>query len=531
MRISTRLRRMGALSVASLLAAAGLVTGGVGANPADAATTSTATTQWGVKASFVNYIKRGPAQGEIATSGDVSDAPAAFTWVNGKGEVDEAAKTADVQHAGQIHFTGHGGILDTKLSNLRIVLHGETGKVYLDAASNDPDGKPAVDQAGVEFLALKEVTWNGTSVTAKTTLTKEGAVAFGGFYEEGKELDPISVQLPVDPEPAVDPSPEDSNGSTTPANGETQIPETSAPAPQQQPAESNDQVSKPDNDAPRNNMPGAPEENRKNDTGKGPATSEPRKTDPVGKVADQETCVAQEVTGTLEWGVRQSFRNYISGGIAKGKWELAGGAAESGAGFTWGSGSGEVNSKDIVGVVNFPGSVHFTGHKGVLDFKISNVRIVLEGTDSGALVADLDYSNMDGKKFSTENLRFAELSYAVNASGNSLSITDATVTLTANGATAFAGFYEPGTVLDPISMTLSLGDQVACSDTTASAESAGSTAAGDNGKGGKKDKLAETGAEAFAPLGALSTLLLLAGVGLMVVNQRIDTSDPVYTEQ
>lgn len=107
------------------------------------------------------------------------------------------------------------------------------------------------------------------------------------------------------------------------------------------------------------------------------------------------------------WGVRESYRNYIAGPVAKGEIVATDGAThpEGGTGlgggaFTWKLESSSFNAATTTGTVQLAGSVATRGHhKGgdvwVLDATFSNPRLVINGT-TGTLYADLSFRPYQG---------------------------------------------------------------------------------------------------------------------------------------
>ncbi|WP_223693475.1 HtaA domain-containing protein [Leifsonia poae] len=223
----------------------------------------------------------------------------------------------------------------------------------------------------------------------------------------------------------------------------------------------------------------------------------------------EPVCVARAVSGaTLQWGVKSSFRNYISGGIANGSWTLSGVGYESGR-YTWSGGSGSYNAADGKGTVRFPGSVSFTGHGGVLNLVLSNLGIRVSGPGSATITADVHSTDMSGAASEHPGVSFATVALGGSgASGATPTATDAPVTLTAAGAEAFAGFYTAGTALDPVSFRLPLGATVPCDSSTAA--NLATTGGGDTG--------------AWPILGGLMLLVGIAAVS--AARRRIATPAP-----
>ncbi|RQP13058.1 MAG: hypothetical protein EAS51_00750 [Microbacteriaceae bacterium] len=166
-------------------------------------TVEDATLVWGFKESFRAYIDGSIANGEWTTVGDdVSYETPEFTWVGGTGSSD-GAEALDLQFAGGIRFTGHGGILDTTVENPRIVIDGDSALLIVDIHGTTQSGE-AVDQAEVEFgeLDLTDVTAmrDGDTLTwtgVPATLTESGSAAFG-TYPAGEALDPLTIVATVD---------------------------------------------------------------------------------------------------------------------------------------------------------------------------------------------------------------------------------------------------------------------------------------------------------------------------------------------
>jgi len=165
-------------------------------------TVSDAKLVWGFKESFRAYIDGSIANGEWTTEGGVSYATPSFTWTGGTGGAD-ADGALDVQYAGSVRFTGHGGVLDTTIANPRVVIDGDRAVLLLDVTGTTQAGE-AVSQTAVEFaeldLAGVEGTTDGDTVTwsdVPATLTAAGAAAFG-TYPEGEALDPVTITATVE---------------------------------------------------------------------------------------------------------------------------------------------------------------------------------------------------------------------------------------------------------------------------------------------------------------------------------------------
>jgi hypothetical protein len=163
--------------------------------------------------------------------------------------------------------------------------------------------------------------------------------------------------------------------------------------------------------------------------------------------------------GDADWGVKASFRSYITGPIAGGSISTADGATVNPDGtFRLPNATGSYNA----GVVdaNFGGSVHFTGHAGALDMTISDLNVAITSATTGTLYADVVSRAFDDGELDTyDNVVFASLDLTgitPSEAGTTFTWSNIPATLTADGSTAFSGFYPAGTALDPITAVLEL---------------------------------------------------------------------------
>lgn len=179
---------------------------------------------------------------------------------------------------------------------------------------------------------------------------------------------------------------------------------------------------------------------------------------PAVEAPQAPSCVARSVSGaSIQWGVKESFRSYITGTTAKG--QISGG---------WGAGSGAYSTENDRGRVSFGGSMHYTGHDGLLDVTLSNPRIQVTGPSSASLILNVQSKGLGNEPDVNANgVVFATLSLpAASESADRISWNGAAATLTAAGAEAFAGFYNAGDALDAVSFAFPLGAEVPCDTTT-----------------------------------------------------------------
>ncbi|WP_425244520.1 HtaA domain-containing protein [Streptomyces citrinus] len=456
------------------------------------------TLDWGVKQSFRTYVT-GMAAGKIEASGGATQAAdnGPFTFTGGAGSYDTTTHGTDTGFEGAVRFasTAHG--FDIEIGDVKVVTSGTTGHIDADVTLNGTV-RNDIEFATLDLSAVKPATGAGGAMTFKdipATLTAEGATAFNGMYKAGTALD--AATLTVTPA-ASSPSP------SAPA------PSTSAPA------------------SPSPTASATP-------SGK-PSTSAPATTKPTATGAAAAS--GDIVDGTLDWGVKESFRTYITGPVAHGKVELTGGAAKNGSVYRFGDASGSYDAASTSLDARFAGTVRFLGHATdgayALDLRFGDLRVTAKGT-GGRLVADVSSKDMDsGKVTMYDDLTVATLKVGsgdLTATGDIVELDGATATLTADGAKAFGGFYQAGAALDPVTAAVSLDEDATLpsgSDGGTTGGTAGTTggtggtsALGSTTGGGTGGSLAATGADVPAgPLAAAAALVVAAGAGTVFATRR-----------
>lgn len=223
MRHRTNSRRWpAALTALALAATAITVAAPASAAPADV---TAGHVEWGVRTTFRNYIVSPIAHGTITTNAPATQAEGngAFTFPIADGSYDDDTGATSVATDGSVHFFGHGGILDVLVSDVRVVIDGTDAHVVADVTSKEfidttTEGPVTVyDDVALVALDLTGVTPTATGNTVTyanvpSTLTEEGAPAFGGFYPAGDAFDPVTFTLELDE--ATDPGDPDPGDST-----------------------------------------------------------------------------------------------------------------------------------------------------------------------------------------------------------------------------------------------------------------------------------------------------------------------------
>ncbi|OPF73382.1 hypothetical protein VT50_0228630 [Streptomyces antioxidans] len=478
----------GALALATAVAAAAALGGAVTVLPAHAAAAAPGlelkdgTLEWGVKEGFRNYVTGPIAHGTIEVADGARQAPdnGPFTFTDGTGTYDTSSHAVDTTFKGTVRFTGHAGALDLTLADLKVRTEGASGEITADVTSSGTTSDDVV-LVTLDLSGVTPGTGEGGRMTfadIPTELTADGAKAFNDMYQEGQQLDPATLAVtPGAATPTATPTPTDSP-SATPTTPTTPAPTHTTAGPANTPTES---------------------------SGAAPGV----------------------VDGNLDWGVKKSFRDYVTGPIAKGKITLSGGAADHGDGYRFPNGEGAYDADEGSLDAAFDGAVRFTGHEGALDLRFSDLSIEVEGA-KGALVADVSSKDREtGKVTESDDVTVADLatgSGLPDPKGGVITLTDLPAALTADGAEAFGGFYTAGDALDPVTVAVSLDEDAELpggntggsggSGDTGGTDTGGTTTGGGSVTGGSTTggtgSLASTGAD--IPTGAM-----LGGAGAMAV--------------
>ncbi|MFJ3220420.1 HtaA domain-containing protein [Kitasatospora sp. NPDC086801] len=428
MPLPSRLRRLAATLVAALAALLAL---GLSPGPAVAAEGKVAggRLDWGIKQSFLTYVTGPIAKGSwTLTGGAATVGGSTFRFHSATGGYDPATGTLTAAFSGGVRFTGHqengANALDLSLGRLTVrAVQGGAAGLYADVSSKSKDTGQvsSANQAKLADLSLAGVDLRGAAGTLTLgnvpgTLTDAGAKAFGNFYPAGTALDPLtlSVNLPAAQATSSAPSP------TAAATPSAAVP-SAAPSAAAVPTPS--------------------------------ATAET----PSGAQAPARTEFAN---GALDWGVRRTFRDYVTGAIAQGRWELGAGAADGGAYFRWTPAKGAYDPANGDLTAAFTGTVRFTGLRSGdtygLDLTLANPGVTVAG-GQGRLVADVSGRTPDG---ATQQLTGVELAAfdpaGLKPEGGLLKAVEVPLKLTEGGAEAFGGLYPAGTEMDPLSFAVAL---------------------------------------------------------------------------
>ena len=137
---------------------------------------SAGTFTWGLKDSFVKYINGPIAKGKITVSGG-TEKNGVLTFKKAQGSFDPKTKKGHVSFSGNVNYKGHGGLLDSTLSNFTLKLNGgNTATLAADVSAKNLDGRvysgKQVSFASVKVSGIKVGKNSMSLADAPTKLTQ-----------------------------------------------------------------------------------------------------------------------------------------------------------------------------------------------------------------------------------------------------------------------------------------------------------------------------------------------------------------------
>lgn len=454
--------------------------------PQECAEANSVTAGWGIKQSFRRYLTGPIANGKwelsgVGFSGEPGGPDSTFDFTAPQGAT-PTGDGATIPLRGEITFTGHLGLLKIHLSNMSIQVHGNQASFVADFESNTVSsfnkgatvtGQETGTQAAIATFTLDAPYTSGpATLSGPGVITAEGNRAFGGNYGEGNnQADPLHLVIGGNC----------ASQQNTPQHNKPQQTSPQQTQPQTQPEQD---LTKPPLGMVNLNQP------RQQQQGAQPGAQQPAATTATTGTCDASTTKSVS-DARMGWGVKDSFRTYIRGPIAKGGWKLDN-VTEAGGAFIFSGNQGAVDTAANRGSVKYSGAVTFYGHDGVLNTTIANPEITFNGA-AGVLTADVQSNDTNGNPASYGRIPLADLSLRASLDGSVLD-GSASASLTQQGAAALGNFYEPGTALSPVSFKAALSGSGDCaaimgSNTNTARISAPSGPKAIKGKDGDKDKL------------------------------------------
>ena len=475
------------------------------------------TLSWDIRESFLKYLTSF-AHGSVNVEGMEKTAAGGFKYTQASGVYNPETKTGQINFAGTAEFTGHNGQLKSTIKNMRLVVVNGKGTLVADVDALTRDGK-SVSKTG---LAIAEVDLSGASVkdsvfsaqNAAVALTAEGSdVLFAGQYRGADNaMAPLSFSVKLSEQTAEN---------TVEVPRVTESKSSDNKGSENGSSDNSSSNSSGNSDANGSGSGGSAGTSGSVSNGgsssNGSVSSNPAQ--PVcvpvtrtREVQDQDASDGTIKSANLGWGVRDSFRNYVRGGIANGSWELNGTSYSSDA-FNWSNGTGTF--KGGKGSISFSGSVRFTGHHGILDTTIANPRLEING-NSGTLYATINSNDLSGKATNYGEVALLKVDLSgLQSSSDAVSVNGAATTLTAEGAKAFAGFYDAGKDMAPLSFSAAINGAKTTTKTVSETVYEGEGCDPVTGK-----PLASTGASGVEGTLVAGFIAVAAGAGTVVYTRR-----------
>ncbi|MGY0023582.1 HtaA domain-containing protein [Streptomyces sp. cg35] len=353
---------------------------------------------WGLKSSFQSYITGPIAKGSYSLTGGAATVGASqFRFHSATGTYDGSTGSFTSSFSGGVHFVGHkksdGSYeLDMTISRPTVRISGGSGTLYVDVVSKA----------------------KGTGTVTSSSQVPFATLALGGIDMKG---DGNAVTLNNLPATLTAQGAKSFAGYYTAGTALDPVSLSADVAPEKAAAKPSASATKKDE-----------------------SKEKKEKQDSSGKLRD----------GAVDWGVRRTFREYVTGDIAQGEWKLGAGAQDGGALFRFPKGEGAYDKKKQTLDGEFTGSVRFTGKHG-LDLTLADPTVTV-ADGKGTLRADVT----SGRKTTKDSPLVTFTVKSLAAKDGLVRITEAPAVLTADGAKAFGGMYQKGAAMDPVSLAVAL---------------------------------------------------------------------------
>ncbi|MFG3303599.1 HtaA domain-containing protein [Streptomyces wuyuanensis] len=382
------------LAVALLAALLGVLLPASGAHAEDR-TVRGGRLDWGIKSSFQGYVTGPIAKGRWnLTGGAATTGGSRFRFHSARGSYDPATGAFEASFSGGVHFLGHrrpDGTheLDLAVSRPAVRVAGGRGTLYADLTSTARGTGRVTTSARVPFAALDLSGIDMRGGTSPVALSNVPATLTSQGARAFAGYYTAGTAL-------------------DPVSLSVDVLAPAAAKPDRQPARSS-----------------------------APATGTARPS--AGTIRD----------AAVDWGVRRTFREYVTGPVANGRWTLTGGARDGGALFRFSRGKGTYDPKKQTLDARFAGAVRFTGAR--LDLTLGGFAVTVKG-GGGTLLADVTGGGRTEKAVPLVTFPVKDLAPKAGLAA----VTEAPATLTAKGAGALGGMYRAGTAMDPVSLAVAV---------------------------------------------------------------------------
>ncbi|MEV5238330.1 HtaA domain-containing protein [Streptomyces cinnamoneus] len=382
--------------VAFLAAALTVVLPARAAVAADAREVSGGRLDWGIKSSFQSYVTGPVAQGSWELRGGAATVGGSqFRFHSAKGSHRPGTGAFEAAFSGGVHFTGHrkpdgSHELDLTVSRPTVRIADGNGTLYADVTSKAKGTGEVTTASQVAFAALDV---SGVNLRGSGTAVQLANVP-ATLTEQGAKAFAGYYTRGT----ALDPV-----------------------------SLSADVVAAAT--APPGTQPGA---------------------SPSATPAGNGGARGEFAGAAVDWGVRRTFREYVTGSIAQGSWKLSDGAQDGGALFRFPGGKGAYDAGATALDASFTGTLRFTGKD--LDLALGGVKVAVKD-GKGTLSADVTRSGADVRR----NVPLVSFDASgLKEKDGLVALSEAPATLTADGAGVFGGMYREGADMDPVSLAVPL---------------------------------------------------------------------------
>lgn len=173
-----------------------------------------AAVDWGVRRTFREYVTGSIARGSWKVTDGAREGGALFRFADGKGRYEDGGGSLDASFAGTLRFTGKD--LDLALSGVEVEVKDRRGTLSADVTRAGSAPRKAVPLVTFDAARLRQEGGLASVTEAPAKLTARGAEAFGGLYQEGAEMDPVSLAVPLVAGAALPPLPDVGRGPSSP---------------------------------------------------------------------------------------------------------------------------------------------------------------------------------------------------------------------------------------------------------------------------------------------------------------------------
>lgn len=154
--------------------------------------------RWGIKRSFIDYVRRMPdGKGSVGDGAvPIGTGDLFYEHDEAASRRDPAAPTQIWAFRGDVRFSGHFGMLFVRVAHPRLEVTGTEAVLSIE----DPQGREGAPRVPLVTARLQELAGEGGAAVwgaEHVALTAEGVPLFNEVYAAGEAFEPLIIQLPV----------------------------------------------------------------------------------------------------------------------------------------------------------------------------------------------------------------------------------------------------------------------------------------------------------------------------------------------